>query len=71
MFADVEADVYVMVDGDGTYDPAEAPLLVKHLIDGGLDMVAGVRTGVSEHAGRRGHAVGNKMFNRLYRALVF
>lgn len=69
MFADVEADVYVMADGDGTYDPAEAPLLVKHLRDGGLDMVAGVRTATNGNVGRRGHAFGNKMFNGLYRAL--
>ena len=40
MFADVDADVYVMADGDGTYDPADAPLLVKRLVEDNLDMVS-------------------------------
>src|SRR3569833_683710 len=39
MFADIEADIYLMADGDGTYDPATAPLLVQKLIDDNLDMV--------------------------------
>jgi len=69
MFAEIEADVYVMVDGDGTYDPVDAPLLVKELLDNSLDMVVGVREGITRDAGRRGHAVGNKVFNRLYAAL--
>ena len=69
MFAEVDADVYVMVDGDGTYDPAQAVLLVKRLVGDGLDMVVGVRSGIREDAGRVGHAVGNRLFNRLYRAL--
>lgn len=69
MFAEIEADIYVMVDGDGTYDPADAPLLVKELLDNSLDMVVGVRDGITRDAGRRGHAVGNKAFNRLYAAL--
>ena len=69
MFADVDADVYVMADGDGTYDAAQAGQLVKHLREGDLDMVVGVRTGVTVDAGRAGHAFGNRLFNRLYRAL--
>jgi len=69
MFADVDADVYVMADGDGTYDAAQADQLVKHLREGDLDMVVGVRTGVTVDAGRTGHAFGNRLFNRLYRAL--
>ena len=69
MFADVDADVYVMADGDGTYDAAQANQLVKHLREGDLDMVVGVRTGVTVDAGRTGHAFGNRLFNRLYRAL--
>jgi len=69
MFADVEADVYVMADGDGTYDAAMAPVLVDRLIDEGLDMVIGTRRGVRVDAGRRGHAVGNRLFNTLYRLL--
>ncbi len=69
MFAEVDADVYVMADGDGTYDPGQAGLLVKRLVDNGLDMVVGTRVGVRADAGRAGHALGNRMFNRLYRAL--
>jgi glycosyltransferase involved in cell wall biosynthesis len=41
MFADVEADVYLMADGDGTYDPSVAPKMIKTLVDGNLDMVVG------------------------------
>ena len=69
MFAEVEAEVYVMADGDGTYDPAQAPVLVKRLVSDGLDMVVGTRAGVLQDAGRSGHAVGNRMFNRLYQWL--
>jgi Glycosyltransferases involved in cell wall biogen esis len=69
MFAEVDADIYVMADGDGTYDPAQAALLVKRLESDGLDMVVGTRAGVRTDAGRAGHALGNRMFNRLYRAL--
>lgn len=69
MFAEVDADIYVMADGDGTYDPAQATLLVKRLESDGLDMVVGTRAGVRTDAGRAGHALGNRMFNRLYRAL--
>ena len=69
MFADIDADVYVVADGDGTYDPAEAPAMVKRLLDDGLDMVVGVREAVTQDAERRGHALGNRLFNRLYRVL--
>ena len=69
MFAEVDADVYLMSDGDGTYDPAQAAVLVKRLVSDGLDMVVGSRAGVRADAGRAGHALGNRMFNRLYRAL--
>ena len=68
LFADVQTDPYVMVDGDGTYDPAEVPLLVKHLFDGWRDMMAGALTGIAGQIGRRGHPFGNQMFNRLYRS---
>ena len=43
MFADVEADVYVVVDGDGTYDPASAPGMVERVVNERIDMVVGVR----------------------------
>ena len=69
MFADVDADLYVMADGDGTYDAAQADQLVKQLREEDLDMVVGARTGVTLDAGRAGHAFGNRLFNRLYRWL--
>ncbi len=69
MFADIDADVYVMADGDSTYDASMAPILVNRLIDDDLDMVVGSRVGVTADADRRGHAVGNRLFNALYRLL--
>jgi len=69
MFAEVDADVYVIADGDGTYDPGQAKALVERLFDDGLEMVVGTRAGVQRDAGRAGHAFGNRLFNRLYRSL--
>ena len=69
MFADVDADIYVMADGDGTYDPGDAPTLVANLLGGRVDMVIGTRKGVTADAGRGGHGVGNLLFNGLYRQL--
>jgi hypothetical protein len=69
MFADVDADIYVMADGDGTYDAAFAPLLVEALVRDRLDMVVGARAGVAQNAHRAGHAFGNRCFNLLYRLL--
>ena len=69
MFADIEADVYLVSDGDATYSPSDASLLVKTLTEGGYDMVAGAREGVTQYAGRKGHALGNRIFNRIYRVL--
>jgi glycosyltransferase involved in cell wall biosynthesis len=66
MFAEVDADLYVMADGDGTYDAAGAPILIRDMIARRLDMVVGTRAGVTDDAGRRGHAVGNRLFNTLY-----
>lgn len=61
-FADVEADVYIMVDGDDTYNAESAPALVRALVDGGHDMVVGVRKAVDiQTAYRAGHAFGNRM----------
>jgi hypothetical protein len=65
MFADVEADVYVMVDGDDTYDAASAPELIRVLLQGSLDMVNGAREEISELAYRRGHRFGNRMLTGL------
>ena len=69
MFSEVEADVYVMADGDGTYDACAAPALVAKLLDERLDMVVGVREGVTKDAGRKGHRFGNSLFNGLYAAV--
>jgi glycosyltransferase involved in cell wall biosynthesis len=63
MFADVEADIYVMVDGDATYDLSSLRDLVNRLIDGNLDMVVGSRVdaGNDAHTYRRGHRFGNRL----------
>ena len=66
MFADIEADIYVMADGDGTYDASYAPTLIELLQKNHVDMVVGARAGVTQDAGRNGHAFGNKLFNKLY-----
>ena len=69
MFADVEADIYVMADGDATYDAAAAPALVAKLLDEQLDMVVGARKSEVEEAYRRGHALGNRLFTGLLASL--
>jgi glycosyltransferase involved in cell wall biosynthesis len=65
MFADVEADVYVMADGDATYDSAAAPALVARLVEERLDMVVGARRSEVEEAYRRGHRLGNRLFTGI------
>ncbi len=65
MFADVEADIYVMADGDATYEAAAAPELVQLLIDDNLDMVVGARKSEVEAAYRRGHRLGNKLLTGM------
>jgi len=69
MFAEIEADIYLMADGDGTYSPDDAEDLVRTLIAERADMVVGTRRGVQADAGRQGHAVGNRLFNSLYRRI--
>jgi glycosyltransferase involved in cell wall biosynthesis len=69
MFADIDADIYVMADGDGTYAPEDAPQLINVLQTERCDMVVGTRRGVTDDAGRNGHAFGNRIFNRLYKGL--
>ncbi|MGQ7294983.1 glycosyltransferase [Quadrisphaera sp. KR29] len=69
-FADVDADVYVLVDGDGTYDASAAADLVEVLLSGPYDVVVGARRPSSPAAYRPGHAAGNRGLNRLV-ALVF
>jgi glycosyltransferase involved in cell wall biosynthesis len=65
MFADVDADVYVMADGDATYDAASAPALVGRLLDEQLDMVVGSRVHEAVEAYRRGHQFGNAMLTGM------
>jgi glycosyltransferase involved in cell wall biosynthesis len=71
MFADVDADVYVMVDGDDTYHAPTARHMVDLLLDDDLDMVVGCRVPVSDddRAYRRGHTTGNVLFARVFRLL--
>jgi glycosyltransferase involved in cell wall biosynthesis len=65
MFADVEADIYVMADGDATYDAAAAPTLVRRLVEERLDMVVAARKSEVEEAYRRGHRLGNRMLTGI------
>jgi len=65
MFADVEADIYVMADGDATYEAAAAPRLVAMLVDEQLDMVVGARESEIQAAYRRGHRFGNAMLTNM------
>jgi glycosyltransferase involved in cell wall biosynthesis len=65
MFADVEADVYILVDGDDTYDAASAPRLVAYLLENELDMVNCARVATREAAFRPGHVFGNRMLTGL------
>lgn len=61
MFADIEADLFVLVDGDATYDPASAVQMADRLLDEGLDMVVGCRVHTAEDAYRQGHQWGNAL----------
>ena len=65
MFQDIEADVYVMVDGDDTYDASRAPELVNKLVDENLDMVVGRRIETHQAAYRAGHRLGNAVLTGL------
>src|SRR5438874_4562690 len=61
MFADIDADIYVLVDGDATYDAASAPRMIDALLSEHLDMVVGLRVDQAAAAYRRGHRTGNRM----------
>tara|TARA_B100000427_G_scaffold307735_1_gene295446 strand:+ start:1034 stop:1969 length:936 start_codon:yes stop_codon:yes gene_type:complete len=63
MFSEIMADVYVIVDGDNTYDSSAAPLMVKQLVEEELDMLVAIR---SDSTNRFGHDFGNRSFTRLY-----
>lgn len=64
MFADIEADVYVMVDGDATYDPQRAPAMIRLLLDERLDMVVAARVAAEDGAYRHGHRFGNRLLTQ-------
>jgi glycosyltransferase involved in cell wall biosynthesis len=68
-FADIDADVYVMADGDGTYDAAASAQMIHLLREQGLDMVIGTRAHTAADAYRAGHVVGNRLFNRVVAGL--
>ena len=69
MFADIDADIYVMADGDLTYDPKAAPEMVKMLLDDQLDMVVGTRLHEVADASGGGHVIGNRLFTSLLAGL--
>ena len=69
MFADVDADVYVMADGDLTYDPKAAPAMVDLLLAEQLDMIVGTRKHEEKDAYRGGHVLGNKLFTGILSGL--
>jgi glycosyltransferase involved in cell wall biosynthesis len=69
MFADVEADAYVLVDGDGTYDASDSTDMVEALVAQQLDMVTGTRIEAVKESYRRGHRFGNWMLTRLVRMI--
>ena len=70
MFADVEAEIYVLVDGDDTYDAAAAPKLIELLVSEQLDLVSAARISANKRAYRFGHRFGNRAFSGLVR-LIF
>lgn len=70
MFSEIDADIYIMVDGDDTYDASQAPQLIATLQDESADMVVAARMGATEKHERPGHAFGNKIFNVLYKSLL-
>jgi glycosyltransferase involved in cell wall biosynthesis len=61
MFADIEADIYLLVDGDATYDAPSAPKMIAKLLDENLDMVVGRRIEKEQESYRRGHRFGNRL----------
>ena len=69
MFADVDADIYVLVDGDATYDAASAPRMIEALLSDRLDMVVGLRVDQAAAAYRPGHRTGNRMLTGFLSAV--
>ncbi|MDR0968052.1 MAG: glycosyltransferase [Holosporaceae bacterium] len=69
MFSEIDADAYIMVDGDATYDAADAPKMLATLAEEKADMVAAVRQAKSDAAYKIGRKFGNRMFNYMLKAL--
>lgn len=69
MFADIEADIYLMIDGDETYDIDSAPKMIEVLVSEKLDMVIGTRVEQTSTAHRVGHKFGNLLFNKTFSIL--
>src|ERR1700750_333285 len=69
MFADIDADIYLLVDGDATYDAASAPRMIDTLVSDHLDMVVGFRVDQTVAAYRPGHRTGNWMLTRFLSAV--
>lgn len=69
MFADIDADAYLMVDGDSTYDATFAPRLVSAVLEDGVDFINGARKASSTKSYRAGHKFGNRMLTGLVRAI--
>src|SRR6201746_2460557 len=70
MFADIDADIYVLVDGDATYDAPSAPRMIETLVSDHLDMVVGFRVDQGAAAYRVGHRTGNRMLTSFL-SLIF
>lgn len=69
MFSDIDADVYVMIDGDATYDVSYAKPAIDLLLDHSLDMVVCTREANDKNSFRKGHALGNKLFTYTVNSL--
>ncbi|HEY8051508.1 MAG TPA: glycosyltransferase family 2 protein [Steroidobacteraceae bacterium] len=70
MFSDIDADIYLLVDGDNTYEAAAAPKMIEALVNGSLDMVVGRRVEAGELAYRPGHRFGNSLLTGVV-AMIF
>lgn len=69
MLADVEADVYVVVDGDATYDASACPTMIERLLSENLDMINGMRIATNKEAYRPGHRFGNALLTGLIKSI--
>ena len=69
MFADIDADIYVMADGDATYEAAAAPAMIQMMLAENFDMVVGARRSEVQAAYRRGHRFGNRALTMLLESL--